>query len=78
MELKQLQVVFDAGGLKSATIASAPMGAGYILIVKDVHKKEHMMTSQRDETQQPRVFKSIDAAVANAAKIGFRELKVVL
>lgn len=78
MELKQLQTVFDAGGLKSATVASAPMQDGYILIVKDIHKKEQMMTSQRAEKKQPRVFKSIDAAVTNAGKIDFREVKVVL
>jgi hypothetical protein len=77
MKLEQLKTAFDLGGLKSAVITTVPMGAGYMLIVKDKDKR-HMMTTQRSDKHEQRVFKSIDAAVANAEKIGFKEINVDL
>jgi len=73
MELKELKNVFDAGGLKSAVVTSAVMGEGFIVIVTDSNKKQHTMSAQRSDSQ-PRVFKSIGAAITNATKIGFREV----
>jgi hypothetical protein len=78
MELNQLKVVFDSGALKSAVVAPMPMEKGYMLIAKDKQNKDHVMTAQRTDKHEPRVFKSIDAAVANASKIGFREVVVKL
>ncbi len=73
MELNELKNIFDAGGLKSALVTSAVMGEGFIVIVVDSKKKEHVMSAQRSDSQ-PRVFKSISAAITNATKIGFREV----
>jgi hypothetical protein len=78
MELKELKIVFQAGGLKSVVVAPVPMIDGYMLIVKDKANKDHIMTAQRSDKNEPRVFKSIDAAVGNASKIGFREMRVEL
>ncbi|NQZ51937.1 MAG: plasmid replication protein RepB [Moritella sp.] len=76
MELKELKVLFDNGGLKTVTIKRAPLMNGYILIVKTVNKNVHVMTSQREESNTPRAFKTIDAAAANAQKIGFKKISI--
>lgn len=78
MELKELKVIFDSGGLKSATIKQAPMMQGYILIAQTTNKSVHVMTSQREESEVPRTFKTIDAAAANAKKVGFRKITLDL
>mgnify|MGYP005988591051 CR=1 FL=1 len=73
MELFELKNVFDAGGLKSAVVTPAPLEDGYVVMVMDTKKKSHVMSAQRSDSQ-PRVFKSITAAISNATKIGFREV----
>ena len=78
MELKELKVIFDNGGLKSVTIKRAPLMQGYILIAVNANKDVHVMTSQREESNVPRAFKTIDAAVSNAQKIGFQKVTVDL
>ena len=76
MELNELKVLFDNGGLKTVTIKRAPLMNGYILIVKTVNKNVHVMTSQREESNTPRAFKTINAAAANAQKIGFKKISI--
>ncbi|QUM76526.1 plasmid replication protein RepB [Moritella sp. 24] len=78
MELKELKVLFDNGGLKSVIIKRAPLMNGYILIVKTANNNVHVMTSQREESNTPRAFKSIDAAAANAQKVGFKQISIDL
>ncbi|WP_255555005.1 hypothetical protein [Moritella sp. 24] len=51
---------------------------GYILIVKTANNNVHVMTSQREESNTPRAFKSIDAAAANAQKVGFKQISIDL
>lgn len=76
MELKELKVLFDNGALKTATVKRAPLMNGYILIAETVNKNVHVMTSQREESNTPRAFKTIDAAAANAQKIGFKKISI--
>nr|SHO16070.1 Putative plasmid replication protein RepB [Moritella viscosa] len=76
MELKEMQVAFDAGGLISVTVFRAPLVGGYMLSVKTKKGSDHPMTSQRDAKGHPRGFKTIDAAVANAQKVGFTKITV--
>jgi len=76
LELKELKVLFDNGGLKTVTVKRAPLMDGYILIAETVNKNVHVMTSQREESNIPRSFKTIDAAAANARKIGFKKISV--
>jgi hypothetical protein len=78
MELNELKILFDSGALKSVVITNAPMKYGYIIIFTDKVNKDHFMTTQRSGQYEPRVFKSIDAAVANSRKIGFKEMQVIL
>jgi hypothetical protein len=78
MELKEMQTAFDAGGLVSVTVFRAPLVGGYMLSVKTKKGSEHPMTSQRDTKGHPRGFKTIDAAVSNARKIGFTTIAVEL
>jgi hypothetical protein len=73
MELYELKTVFDAGGLKSAVATPAPLEDGYIVIVTDIKKQDHVMSAQRSGGH-PRVFKSIGSAITNATKVGFREV----
>lgn len=76
MELKELKILFDNGGLKAVTVKRAPLMNGYILIAETMNKNMHVMTSQREESNTPRAFKSIDAAAANAQKIGFKQISI--
>ncbi|MGE6568154.1 plasmid replication protein RepB [Shewanella vesiculosa] len=71
-----MKSVFDAGGLKSVVITRAPMVTGYRLIFKDNHNKSFMMTAQRADKLESRVFKSMDATVTNAVKVGFNRMAV--
>ena len=76
MELYELKNVFDAGGLVSATVSKAVLDKRFILIFKTKSNSSVVMTSQREST--PRLFKTIDAAVTNAHKIGFKQVTVDL
>ena len=78
MELKEMQTAFDAGGLVSVTVFRAPLVGGYMLSVKTKKGSDHPMTSQRDTKGHPRGFKTIDAAVSNARKVGFTTISVEL
>ncbi|WP_237716153.1 hypothetical protein [Moritella dasanensis] len=49
---------------------------GYIVIAQTTNKNVHVMTSQREESNTPRAFKTIDSAAANAQKIGFKKISV--
>tara|TARA_R110002153_G_scaffold133494_1_gene282499 strand:+ start:224 stop:457 length:234 start_codon:yes stop_codon:yes gene_type:complete len=73
MEISELKCVFDAGGLKSAIVTTAPLSDGYIVIVINSKNKQEVMTAQRSN-KEPRIFKSISAAITNATNIGFREV----
>lgn len=74
MELNEMQAAFHAGGLVSATIVKAPLVGGYILIVKTKLGQDKALTAQRDKNGAPRGFKTIDAAVSSAVKIGFQTI----
>jgi len=69
--------VFEQGGFSKALVAMVPMGNGYHLhLVKFGRNSE----SELIERQRGgwRVFKTIDAAVQTARKIGFRRVEVDL
>lgn len=78
MELNQLKVVFDSDSLKSAVITLAAMQNGYSVLFIDRKNKVINMTKQRSDKDEPRIFKSIDAAVANIEKVGFKEIMIKL
>lgn len=75
LELKELCNLFDSGALKSAMVTPAALSKGWEVIVVDGKKKQIMLTGQRTG-DEPRVFKSIDAAVLTLIKMGFRDVAV--
>lgn len=77
MELKTAKMMFDAGVYKSATVSRFPMSKGYMLTMYGTSKVKDVLTGQRTG-EEPREFSSIDAAVTNAAKIGFQVITVDL
>ncbi|WP_281870244.1 hypothetical protein [Vibrio nigripulchritudo] len=70
MQIKDLKLLFDAGSLKKAVVCQSPMGKGYLLMCD-----KHVMQAQRGGE---RVFKTIDAAVESASKVGFASVEVQL
>ena len=78
MEIKDLKVLFDNGALKSATVANEMMGVGYIVVFDAKDKSQQYHISGQRTKGEPRVFKTIDAAVKNAYDIGFRRITVSL
>lgn len=77
MQLKDLRILFDSGVLTKATITNNILGQGYIVTVSAKDKKQYNLCGQRTQGE-PRVFKSIDAAVRNISDIGFREVTVTI
>ncbi len=63
-------LLFDSGSLTSAYAAPAVVSAGWILHFK-AKGKVYVLSSQRDDL---RVFKSADAVISTANKIGFKEV----
>lgn len=78
MELNQLKEVFDSGSLKSAVITLAAMQNGYSVLFINMKGKAISMTAQRSVDERPRVFKTIDAAVASIEKVGFKKIQITL
>lgn len=56
MNIGEMQAVFDAGGLVSATIVKAPLVRGYILMIKTKSGQDQALTAQRDKNGAPREF----------------------
>lgn len=77
MELKTAKMMFDAGVYKSAVITRFPMTKGYMVTFNSVSRGKDILTGQRTG-EEPREFTSIDAAVANARKVGFKVITVNL
>lgn len=77
MQLAEAKTLFDAGVLVRAVVVRAPMAAaGWHL---ELYRKS-ARTCEAIERQRGgfRVFATIDAAVASAEAIGFRQIEVVL
>ncbi len=78
MELKDAEMLFDSGTLKSAVITRVLMSTTYMLTVKDTKGVLYTLIGQCSKEHQPREFKTIDAAASNAQKIGFIKVTVDL
>lgn len=76
MQLSEAKTLFDAGVLVRAVVVRAPMAAGYHLeLFRKGAKAGEAIERQRGGY---RVYATIDAAVASAEAIGFRQIEVVL
>ena len=77
MEIKTAKMMFDAGVYTSAVVTRMPMSRSYMLTLNGKGKVTDILTGQRTG-ELPREFSSIDAAVANAQKVGFQTITVDL
>lgn len=73
MELKELNVLFGAGRLASASILKFPMSDHWVLQINQKSGAPVMLSSQRSDV---RLFRTIDAAFKVARDIGFIKVSV--
>lgn len=72
MNLSEMRMLFEAGALQQAILANAPMGEGFVMLVRRTDGKEEYMTVAKEERHK--VYKSLEAARADAKRIGFKEV----
>lgn len=73
-ELKDIQLLMNAGSLTGASAAHAPMFGGWTLTFKGKKKDEsYSLHTQRGEL---RAFKSLDAAAKLVKGLGFADFTV--
>lgn len=75
LDSKHLKMLFDAGALREARIADAPMEPGYHVICIKNDGSEDILTIARTST--PRVIKTLDAARRAVEGIGFKEARLL-
>lgn len=76
MQLSEAKTLFDEGLLVRAVVVRAPMAAGYHLeLYRKGGKACEAIERQRGGF---RLFATIDAAVASAEAVGFRQVEVSL
>ena len=74
VNVKEAILLFDSGAMASVTVAPAPLNDGCWIMFFDTKAKNgaYTLCAQRDPV---RIFKSADAVLATALKIGFRCIK---
>ena len=75
LELKELQMVFDVGGLQQAIISEWAIANAYNVTFKG-KDGEYGFKGQRQKNAL-REFKSIDAAMSSIRKVGFKKALIV-
>lgn len=77
MELLELKIRFEAGELKSAEVIPDAFSKGWHLLLLGTKKNaRYFLSSQRSNKNEPRVFKTIDAASKVGRSIGFQSITV--
>jgi len=76
MQIKDFKLLFPTGDLVKAEVVPAPMASGFNLLFY----RKGTKTPQAVEAQRGgiRKFTTIDTAVANASKVGFKSVTVVV
>lgn len=79
MKLDELKTIFETGALINCSISPVPMQEGLWMLTVQGKKKDvcYTMTAKRSG-DEPRAFKTTDAAISAAKQIGFRKLNVHL
>jgi hypothetical protein len=73
-ELKDIQLLMNAGSLTGATASHQPMFGGWVLTFKGKKKDEfYQLHTQRGEQ---RTFKSLDAVAKLVKQLGFADFTV--
>lgn len=77
MQEKEIKIHFEAGNYSKCEVLLNPMETGYLLAFwrKSAGNPDILRSFRR---QEPRVFKTIDAAVKCAKEIGFRRITIVI
>lgn len=80
MKITEAKVRFDSGFFKTATVHKTSdlldTAKGWILSLQAKSKKDDaIIESQR--SAEPRIFKTVDAAVSAASGIGFSQITVI-
>lgn len=75
MDLKTMRGQFERGLLQEAIIAPAPLEADtWLFLVVNRNGRQDCMTIARTST--PKLYKSVDGAVSDAVRVGFRTVQV--
>ncbi len=73
MNIKEADILFQAGALEASVIQKHASGDGWTATLSGKHKLNPMLETARG---QVRVFKRLDAAVGVLFDIGFEEISV--
>ena len=76
MDLEKARVYFEAGSLAGAEIQPAQMGAGWVVELRQGSGERHLLSVAR--TTRHKVYKTLEAAAADARRLGFRSVTVYL
>lgn len=74
MVLKEAEILFQAGALKTPVIQKHASGDGWAVTLAGTHKLNPMLETARG---QVRVFKRLDVAVGVLFEVGFGEIHVI-
>lgn len=74
MNIKETELLFQAGVLDVPVIKQHDQGDGWTVTLAGIHKLNPLFETARG---QIRVFKRLDAAVGILFEIGFKEIKIV-
>lgn len=76
VDLSAMRKLYKDGALKAAIVAPAPMESGaWVLTVERTDGSHEYMTVARKERHK--IYKSLESVSADAARVGFSEVKVV-
>ena len=75
VDLSAMRKLFEAGALREAIVSPAPMENGaWVLMVERLDGAHEHMTIARSDRQK--IYKSLESVRADAARVGFREVRL--
>jgi hypothetical protein len=74
MNIKETELLFQAGVLDIPVIKKHDQGDGWTVTLNGIHKLNPLFETARG---QIRVFKRLDASVGILFEVGFKEIKII-
>lgn len=74
MNTKELEILLEAGVLKTPIIKHYALDGGWIVTLEGKHKLNPVLETARGQT---RVFKKLDVAVAVLFDVGIGEIRII-
>ncbi len=74
MNTKELEILLEAGVLKTPVVKYYDLDGGWIVTLEGKHKLNPVLETARGQT---RVFKKLDVAVAVLFDVGVGEVRVI-